>query len=244
MKPTPYDYTSVLASFFDAAHDIAPERLTPLKQLAESTARRALSNPDIVYMPAFKVLDLLGRIVSLSTDIAREPHLRPGESKAMLHQLLLDTSPLLTNFYRDAALERVRYEPVMLTKRFDSALEKRNAILHVRLERMLTIYREANILTQTQLSIVAQQAEAAMHTADFAQYRAGPLCQLFAEMLSAAERAESDDQLLSQLSPNGRVWKSFRLKAHRYSASANDPLISGEPADRIDAPTPTTHHLH
>jgi len=244
MKPTPYDYSTVLASFFDAVPDLDPERIAPLKQLAESTARRALSHPDVVYMPAFKVLDLLGRIVTLSTDIAREPHLRASESKAMLQQLLLDSSPLLQHFYRDAALERVRYEPVMLPERYDSALEKRNALLRIRLARMLAIYRDADALSADRLSIVEQQAEAALSSADFAQYRAGPLCQLFAEMLLAAEKPGTDAQLLETLSPEGRVWKSFRLKSHRFSAASDDPLVSGESPDRIDAPIPTTHHLH
>lgn len=244
MKPTPYDYTSVLASFFDAATDIPPERLSPLKSLAESTARHALDNKDVVYMPAFKVLDLLGSIVNLSLDIAREPHLRPGESKAMLQQLLLDDAPLLAQFYREAALERVRYEPVMLTERFASALEKRNATLHVRLGRMLAIYREGKQLTPAQLDTVKLQAEAAMMADEFAQYRAGPLCQLFAEMLTAAESAPASTDLASLLGPKGHVWKRFRLKAHRFSADEADPLVTGETPERIDAPTPTTHHLH
>lgn len=244
MKPTPYDYTTVLSSFFEAATDIDPVRAAPLKQLAESAARNALDNKDVVYMPAFKVLDLLSSIVNLTVGIAREPHLRPSEAKAMLTQLLLDSAPLLSKFHRDAALERVRYEPVMLTQQFDSALDKRNAALHIRLDRMLAIYREAERLPVEFYTIVTTQAEAAMQSADFAQYRAGPLCQLFAEMLAAAESANTPEDLARLISPTGRVWKSFRLKAHRFSAAEDDPLMTGDASERIDAPIPTTHHLH
>lgn len=241
MKPTPYDYGAVLASFFKAAGDL-PEHSYPLKPLVESAARRALGHPDAAFMPAFKVLDMLSGLVNLCIDIAREPHLRLAEAKAMLQQLIADDAPLLAHFYREAALERVRYEPVMLTQRFSSARQKRDAILQVRLNRMCDIYA-ANTLDAQHIAIVRQAAASAIASDDFATYRAGPMCQLFAEMLQLAATADTAS-LPSLLAPESRMWKSFRLKSQRYSAAENDPLITGDSPERIESPIPVTHHLH
>lgn len=243
MKPTPYDYSSVLASFFEAAGEL-PEHSLSLKPLVEMAARRALSHADAEYMPAFKVLDLLSGLVNLCVGIAREPHLRQSEAKAMLQQLITDDAPLLALFYREAALERVRYEPVMLDRHFTSALEKRNAVLHVRLQRMCDIYSAAELLSPTALSIVEQAARTALDNEDFNTYRAGPLCQLFAEMLQTAATEPDNEALSALIGPQGRVWKSFRLKAHRYTAEDSDPLITGDSPERITSPVPVTHHLH
>ena len=243
MKPTPYDYSTVLTSFFDTAGEL-PEHAQPLKPLVESAAHRALSHADSQFMPAFKVLDLLSGLVNLCVGIAREPHLRLSESKAMLQQLIADDAPLLAHFYREAALERVRYEPVMLSEHFTSARLKRNAVLQVRLERMCAIYSAASLLSNDTLSIVKREALAAMASDDFATFRAGPMCQLFAEMLQAALTTTNPAELSSLIGPEGRVWKRFRLKSHRYSADENDPLITGDSPERIDSPIPVTHHLH
>ncbi len=243
MKPTPYDYSTVLTSFFETAGEL-PEHAVPLKPIIESTAHRALNHPDAAFMPAFKVLDLLSGLVNLCVGIAREPHLRPAEARAMLQNLVTDTAPLLSLFYREAALERVRYEPVMLTEHFTSALLKRNAVLQIRLERMCDIYRSASLLSEEMLSTVKRTAIEAMASDDFITYRSGPMCQLFAEMLLEALNAADADALYARISANGRVWKSFRLKAHRYSAAGDDPLITGDSPERITSPTPVTHHLH
>ncbi len=241
MKPTPYDYSAVLASFFEAAGDL-PEHTLPLKPLVESAARRALGHPDAAFMPAFKVLDMLSGLVNHCVDIAREPHLRLPEAKAMLQQLIADDAPLLAHFYREAALERVRYEPVMLPTRYTSAREKRDATLHVRLNRMCDIYAN-KLLDAEHITLVKQAAGNAIASEDFATYRAGPMCQLFAEMLQLATTTDSSS-LPALLAPQSRMWKSFRLKSQRDSADENDPLITGDSPERIDSPLPITHHLH
>lgn len=243
MKPMPYDYSTVLASFFDAAGDL-PEHTNHLKPLIEATARHALSNPDVPFMPAFKVLDMLSGLVNLCVSIAREPHLRPNESRAMLSQLISDDAPLLTHFYREAALERVRYEPVMLTEHFNSAWLKRNAILQIRLSRMCDIYLSAALLTPEKHNIVTQHAQSALQSNDFSTFRAGPMCQLFAEMLSATVNTSSTEEIASLIGPTSKMWRRFRLKSHRFSADVSDPLITGASPNRIESPIPVTHHLH
>jgi hypothetical protein len=244
MRPTPYDYPAVLASFFEAASDVPPERLLPLRELVESAAKRALSHADIVYMPAFKILDFLSDITELAISIAAEPHLRTHESKAMLSQLLTDEAPAFAELYREAALERVRYEPVMLTDTYDSPLAKRNAILAIRLARMLAIYEESGLIQEAHLRLVREMAERAMSSPDFATYRAGPFCQFFAELLLEALRAESATDLLTAIGPQSRAWRSFKLKSQRFSADPDDPLITGASSEAIPLPNPTTHRLH
>jgi hypothetical protein len=243
MKPTPYDYPAVLASFFETAVDVPPERLNPLRAMVESAAKNALSHPDIVYMPAFKVLDFLSDLTELAISIATEPHLRPHEASAMLAQLLTDTSPAFVELYREAALERVRYEPVMLTEHFDSSLAKRNAVLAIRLARMITIYEESGLLSPEHLGAVKSAADQAMFSADFATYRAGPFCQFFAELLLEALRAESTDELMQSIGPQSRAWRSFKLKSQRFSADPGDPLITGISSEAMPLPNPP-HRLH
>ncbi len=241
MKPTPYDYTTVLASFFEAAGEL-PAHNHSLKPVVESAARRALEHPDSTFMPAFKVLDLLSGLVNLCIGIAREPHLRVGEAKAMLQNLVTDDAPLLRTFYREAALERVRYEPVMLTETYTTPLDHRNALLTVRFKRMREIYESAGLLDATTAGTITRHATHAMQNADFITYRAGPMCQLFADMLRlATERTGADLDTL--IGPQSALWKSFRLKSNRYRADDSDPLITGV-ADHIDSPIPVTHHLH
>lgn len=243
MRPTPYDYPAVLASFFEVAADVPAERLMPLREMVESAARRALSHPDIVYMPAFKVLDFLSDLVELAISIASEPHLRSPEAKAMLNQLLTDNAPAFAELYREAALERVRYEPVMLTEQYDSPLAKRNAVLAIRLARMLAIYEASGLIPPSHLSSVRCMAELAMQSPDFSTYRAGPFCQFFAELLLEALRTESPSDLDAAIGPHSRAWKSFRLKSQRFSADAGDPLITGVSSEAIPL-SDLPHRLH
>lgn len=243
MKPTPYDYHSVLASFFDAS-DLSPDKIAPFKSLAESVVHDAMQNPDIVYMPAFKVLDFLSSIVTQTVNIAAEPHLRAQEAQAMLAQLLRADAPLCLRFAREAALERVRYEPVMLTKRYTSALEKRNATLTHRLSKMVGLYAATPHFSSTQHSAVMHFAGMAIKSPDFATYRAGPMCQFFAEMLQLVETDALRTSFDDIIGPQSVLWRRFRLKSHRFSAESDDPLITGENAERIQGILPTPPHLH
>lgn len=243
MKPTPYDYHSVLASFFDAS-DLAPEKIAPFKSMAESAAHGAMQNPDIVYMPGFKVLDFLSSIVTQTVNIAAEPHLRIEEARAMLSQLIRADAPLRLRFAREAALERVRYEPVMLLHRYPNALEQRNATLAHRLSKMVGLYADTPHFSSTQHSAVMHFACMAIESSDFATYRAGPMCQFFAEMLQLVETDALRTNFDDIIGPQSILWRRFRLKSHRFSADACDPLVTGENAERIQGILPTPPHLH
>lgn len=243
MIPSAYNYQSVLDSFFDAS-DISSDAVAHLKPLAESCARMALLNPDVTYMPAFKVLDFLSSIVKYTLSIASEPHLRHQEAYAMLSQLLKPDSALCQHFIFEAALERIRYEPVMLVHKFPSALEKRNAALMVRLTRMVALYDAAPDFSDHMHHAIMDYASQAIASSDFAAYRAGPMCQLFAEMLQTIEASGNQESYENLLGPNSTLWRRFRLKSQRFSANPNDPLVTGENAERIFSVVLNPAHLH
>ena len=100
---------------------------------------------------------------------------------------------------------------------------------------MLAVYRSEGRLGEAHLALVEHAATRAIAADEFAQYRTGPMCQCFADMLALAEKTPDLTALEPALAPSGRLWKSFRLKAQRFSAEA--PHIQ-------TAPTPITHHLH
>ena len=109
-----YDFTALVDDF------LAHKKLAgPLATLAQGAVRRRaleiLAQPDVRYMPAFKILDLLATLTSISAAVAEAPQLRAPEAEALLRESLSDTAPLVRHFLLDAALERARYEPMMLS---------------------------------------------------------------------------------------------------------------------------------
>jgi hypothetical protein len=76
---------------------------------------------------------------------------------------------------------------------------------------------------------------------DFRDYRVGPLMQLFAEMLhtarSASYQAHSTESLAQQLSPTGRLWRSYALKSRRFRHAAQRAM----PRDADNASPSTLH---
>ena len=157
---------------------------------------RAVANaPESAYMPSHKWFEFISGCVGHAVSIAQETHLRPHEARAMLDQLIGNNAPLSRQFKLDAALERARYEPMMLGYNALDHHAKRTALLIKRWNAMRAVQQEHAPLSDEALTIVQIYVERAIHELAFANYRIGPMLQFFSEMLTKASSLEADDAI-------------------------------------------------
>lgn len=225
-----YNFKSVIEEFLELKSFSGPHAEI-LRDQVRSRASEILANPDIRYMPAFKILDLLAEIVNTTDAVAAEPQLRAHEATALVRASLSENSPLIREFMLQAALERARYEPMMVDAPESDALAHRNLTLKKRWQAMRHAHQELATLPTDWIALVNETVEYAIAAPCFRQYRFGPLLQLFAEMLAAARDLHAAnatlDTLREMLSEDGALWKRYALKAARYldkSATGKDRL--------------------
>jgi hypothetical protein len=135
-----YNFASVIDEFVTLKSFTGPHG----DFLRERMRRRALdllAHPDIRYMPAFKLLDLLAEMVNTASAIAEEPQLRRNEAQALLDSHISNNAPLIAQFMLEAALERARYEPMMLEAADTDAMAYRNLTLTKRWQAMLAAHQ-------------------------------------------------------------------------------------------------------
>lgn len=240
----PYHFTSVVDEFLALKEFPAPNG-PALRQRLRDRTLAILAHPDIRYMPAFKILDIVAELVNTAADIAAEPQLRQNEAFALLDAHSSDQSPLIRQCLLDAALERARYEPMMLLDAEDSdALAYRNLILSKRWHAMLAVHQSLITLPPEWVHQVSSMVEQAIHDPAFARYRTGPLLQLFAEMLQQARQLHESHATLGTLqehiSPQSALWRSYVLKAARYQQKSAEPTPGRVPT----TPLPGRHAIH
>jgi hypothetical protein len=181
-------------------------------------------------MPAFKILDMLAAMVNIAAAVAEASQLRPAEAQALLRESLSDTSPLVRQFMLEAALERARYEPLMLIKPVADKTSERDRLLQLRWAAMRAAHQEKAKLPDDWMDAVDTAVEHALHAKDFRQFRQGPLLQLFAEMLAKAralhQGGESLRMLISCLHEDGALWRRYALKTARYIEHGKSPARS------------------
>ena len=123
----------------------------------------------------------------------------------------------------EAALERARYEPLMLHLQHDHTTE-REIILQLRWAAMRAAHQEKVSLPESWIDAIDTAVENALLSEDFRRFRQGPLLQLFAEMLGAARKlhkqGESVQALEAALSEHGALWRRYALKTARYIEKA------------------------
>ena len=94
-------------------------------------------------------------------------------------------------------------------------------------------------LPDTWIETVDTAVEHALSSPDFAQFRPGPLLQLFAEMLERARKlyamGESIEALRAALGERSPLWRRYALKSARYAMKAASPDLSHLP--------PVTHRI-
>lgn len=214
-----YNFKSVVEEFLELKPFTGPHAELLRKQVRER-AYEVLAGPDIRYMPAFKILDLLAEMVNTASAVAIEPQLRAHEATALVRASLADNSPLIKEFLLEAALERARYEPMMVDAPGADALTHRNLTLRKRWLAMRHAHDALATLPTDWMEQVSLAVGRAIAADCFRQYRQGPLMQYFAEMLSAARDIHAAKGTLEQvqeaLGEDGALWKRYALKAARY----------------------------
>ena len=220
-----YNFSGIIEAFFTQKPLTGPNSAL-LRGMVEARAGEMLLHPDVRYMPAFKILDLLSSMVEASHLLDAEPQLRASEARALLQQQLEEHSPRLRQFLLDAALERARYEPMMilgntvLGHRADLTLRKRWHAMRV-------AHQSLHPLPPSLLIVVDNAVERTITAANFAHYREGPLMQYFAEMLELARRMATEnaepDALTSALAEGQILWKRYALKPQRYRSKKPPP---------------------
>lgn len=247
-----YNFASVIDEFVTLKSFTGPHG----DFLRERMRRRALdllAHPDIRYMPAFKLLDLLAEMVNTASAIAEEPQLRRNEAQALLDSHISNNAPLIAQFMLEAALERARYEPMMLEAADTDAMAYRNLTLTKRWQAMLAAHQAHSQLPEEWAQTVSNHVGSAISAPVFAEYRVGPLLQLFAEMLATARQFHETltplDQLGAHIGELSPLWKRYALKNARYrEQTSTDPYEEERdlPAQsRIPtAPLPVKHSLH
>lgn len=235
-----YDFAAVIDAFFDQKKLSGPHA-SLITSTVRSRALELLAHPDVRYMPVFKVLDLLATVVNIATAIADAPQLRPAEVQSLLRESLSNDTALIRHFLLDAALERARYEPLMLHDMNLNAEGLREQMLERRWAAMRATHQEWAKLPEEWLEILDQAVERALEAEEFREFRQGPLLQLFAEMLSLArglhQQGATPDQLALALDETGVLWRRYALKSQRFREPAPAPLD-------LSQLTPHGHRLH
>jgi hypothetical protein len=237
-----YNFLSVAEEFI-AHKPFTGPHADALRERIRQRARELLVHPDIRYMPAFKILDLLAALVNAASATAIEPQLRRHEALALLNAQISDASPLIRQFMLEAALERARYEPMMLDTNGVDAATRRTLTLTKRWRSMCDAHQSHTPLPPEWLAAVSAAVDQAIRAPAFSSYRQGPLLQLFADMLQTARRLHSEGKSLTQLQralkPSSALWKRYALKATRYR-KAEVTSLSSPPGTHVVTP----HQLH
>jgi len=184
-----------------------------------------LDHPDSAYLPSFKCMDFVATCANMALSIAAEPQLRPQEALGLLKSLLADDAEIVRRFRLEAALERARYEPMMLHESdLYNVANHRNAILHKRWLAMREAQQALVAIGEPYLREVDKAVSRVLDSDAFKEYRMGPLMQLFAEMLHTARLAsyqsEAPELLAKELQPSGKLWRSYALKSRRFRHEA------------------------
>lgn len=218
-----YDFTAILDGLI-ARRKIQGPHAAIIIATTRERCTDLLSLSDIRYMPAFKIFDLLGAMIEIAAAIASAAQLRPNEVRALLRESFCDDTALMRQFMLEAALERARYEPIMLEANTENPEHARSILLTRRWLAMRTAHQEKFTLPDDWLDAVDIAAYRAMGAPEFAQYRMGPVLQMLAEMLALSRKTYqqhgSIEHLASALSAQGTIWRRYALKAKRYRLAA------------------------
>ena len=200
----------------------------PLKHTGLECVMRVMEEKDCSYLPNFKWMDFVANAVTLTRSIAQETQMQPNEATALLRSMLSDQAESVRRMRLEASLERARYEPMMLQnthiKQWGS---ERRATLNMRWEKMKQAQQSHYVLAADYMEQADHAVASAISSKEFRNYRIGPTLQLFAEILhmcrASATEGASTSKLKRLLSPNGKLWRSYVLKAERYKKQSPPP---------------------
>lgn len=226
------DFLDILDSFYDQLHESGAMMFPGCYDALVAAAKRIMSATDLHFVPGYKITELMADLVNIAAGISSEGWLNEEQAAASFHELTASNSALVKSFIADARMEKARYEPIMLAQRYESPRAERNAILRMRLKRMLDARQSYQPLPTSFLRAIRSGADRILQAECFADYRPGPLMQMFADMIQMADRVADDvfdelegmSALHSLYREEGRFWKLYRGKAPRFRAKPGDPL--------------------
>lgn len=229
-----YDFITVMDGLL-ARQNIRGPHASLITSLTRERALALLSLPEIRYMPAFKILDMLTAMMGIAVAIAEATQLRNVEVRALLRESLSDETKLMRHFLLEAALERARYEPLILENALTDKQAERELVLQRRWAAMRAAHQEKAALPDDWIDAVDTAVEAVLAADEFQNFRRGPLLQMFAEMLGLARKMRHAKQplaaLVHALSCESPLWRRYALKKARYGeASLPAPDIRHIPA--------------
>lgn len=234
-----YDFIAVMDGLL-ARQIIRGPHAAIITSLTRERASALLLLPDIRYMPAFKILDLLTAMAGIAAAIAQAPQLRGIEVRALLRESLSDETKLMRHFLLEAALERARYEPLIIEHALNDKQAERELILQRRWAAMRAAHQEKAALPDDWMDAVDSAVEAVLAAPEFRLFRRGPLLQMFAEMLDLARKMYQQkaptSTLVSSLSSDSPLWRRYVLKKARYT----EPKSPTPDIRKISAP----HTIH
>ncbi len=221
------EFSALIAGLFEQKKLGGPHSAIITATIRER-ALTLLSHGDVRYMPAFKILDLLAAFVNMGAAMAEANQLRANEIHALLRESLSDTTPLIREFMLEAALERARYEPLMLQTANKTHASERQVILDRRWAAMRAAHQENAPLPDAWMEVLDITVDRARDAEDFSHFRHGPLLQMFAEMLALARNLHQQGAALTALetalTPGSALWRRYALKSSRYrEKTANAP---------------------
>lgn len=226
------DFMDILDGFFDQLSASGAVLFPKCREAVTTSAKSILSHPEVHYVPGHKITELMADLVNIAASIASEGWLSEAQATDQWHQLTAHESPLVQSFLAEAKMEKARYEPIMLAEQYNTPRGERNAILRLRLKRMLEARQTHLPLPSSFVRALRMAGDRAIHAECFATYRIGPMLQFFADMIRQADQIADHtfDEFAGVATINhtlreeGNLWKLYRHKAPRFRAKPGDPL--------------------
>lgn len=226
------DFMEILTQLYDRLDASGAQLFHGSRDIITDRAKQLLASPDTHYLPGYKLTELMADLINIAATISAEGWLSHQEAIEHFIHATSDNSPLVLEFMATAKMERARYEPIMLTQRYDTPQAERNEILRVRLKRMLLARQSHDPLPHSFVRAIRIAGHRAIHAPCFATYRIGPMLQFFCDMIKQAEHIHitTYDEMQGvailnhTLREESPIWKLYRHKAARFSAKPDDPL--------------------
>jgi hypothetical protein len=212
-----------------------------LKNILKTHINGFADTAETHYIPSHKWLEFIAGCVEHAVAIADETQLRPHEANAMLQQMIGPTTPLYKKFMLDAAMERARYEPIMLAPQSELDESKtRISLLTKRWQAMKHAQQSHAPLSDSMLDILDATVMQAVDAPYFANYRIGPMLQFFSEMLQMASRLQRNGEASACLSDyvdsSSNLWRRYRLKSARFETQEESKNLRISPENSLQPP--------
>lgn len=229
------DFIDILDGFLDRLAHSGAILFPGCREVVTDIAQKTLGTVDMHYIPGHKITELMADLVNIAASISSEGWLSEDEARKQFDTITAPDSSLMKSFHQEAQMEKARYEPIMLPERYQDPRSERNAILRHRLKRMLDARQTYDPLPTSFVRMIRVAGHRALQADCFVTYRAGPMLQLFADMIHLADQVANEcfDEFAGiaalnyLLREDGNLWKLYRHKAPRFKAKPGDPLHEG-----------------